>query len=161
MAKIVSPPLSGNLMSKQRGESWRVGTEAAIGMPDMIAQILVFHRINHGRVGIFRRARRVRSSIMEELAEEAGESGEVFGRHRAGLEDRQATIVQKIAQRGTEFIGQRLAVEAGARDIEPSAGWICATRTPDGISDPETSLTAEVDMGSDLPLRPLLFEPET
>jgi hypothetical protein len=59
--------------------------------------------------------------------------------------------------------------------IEPSAGWICATRTPAGIADSETSLTAEVgaevdmdaevdidaevDMGSDLPLRLLLFEP--
>jgi hypothetical protein len=38
--------------------------------------------------------------------------------------------------------------------IEPSAGWICVTRTPAGIADSETSLTAEVDMGSDLPLRP-------
>jgi hypothetical protein len=43
---------------------------------------------------------------------------------------------------------------------EPSAGWICATRTPAGIAESETSLTAEVDMGSDLPLRPLLFEPK-
>jgi hypothetical protein len=40
--------------------------------------------------------------------------------------------------------------------IEPSAGWICVTRTPAGIAQSETSLTAEVDMGSDLPLR-LLF----
>jgi hypothetical protein len=38
--------------------------------------------------------------------------------------------------------------------IEPSAGWICVTRTPAGIADSETSLTADVDMGSDLPLRP-------
>jgi len=28
------------------------------------------------------------------------------------------------------------------------------TRTPAGIADSEISLTAEVDMGSDLPLRP-------
>jgi hypothetical protein len=34
------------------------------------------------------------------------------------------------------------------------------TRTPAGIADSETSLTADVDMGSDLPLRPFLFEPE-
>jgi hypothetical protein len=33
------------------------------------------------------------------------------------------------------------------------------TRTPAGIAESETSLTAEVDMGSDLPLRLLLFEP--
>jgi hypothetical protein len=38
------------------------------------------------------------------------------------------------------------------------------TRTPAGIAESETSLTAEVDigsddMGSDLPLRPLLFKP--
>jgi hypothetical protein len=43
--------------------------------------------------------------------------------------------------------------------IEPSAGWICETRTPAGIADSEISLTAEVDMGSDLPLRPCCFEP--
>jgi hypothetical protein len=34
------------------------------------------------------------------------------------------------------------------------------TRTPAGIADSETSLTAEVDMGSDLPLRSLFFEPK-
>jgi hypothetical protein len=33
------------------------------------------------------------------------------------------------------------------------------TRTPAGIAESETSLTAEVDMGSDLPLRLLLFKP--
>ncbi len=32
----------GQLMSKQRGEGWCVGAETAIGMPDMIAQILSF-----------------------------------------------------------------------------------------------------------------------
>jgi hypothetical protein len=112
----------GQLMSKQRGEGWRVWTETAIGMPDMIAQILVLHRIDHGRVGIFWRARRMRPRIMEELAEETGKRGEVFRRHCAGFEDRQAAIVENIAQGRTEFIGQRFAVEFEPRNDRAKRG---------------------------------------
>ena len=98
-------------MREQRRERRRIGTEAAVGMPDVVAQVLVLQRVDHGRVGIFRRARRVRPRIVEELAEEACERREVLRRHRAGLEDHEAAIVQEIAQRGTELVTQRPPVE--------------------------------------------------
>ncbi len=93
-------------MREQRGERRRVGTKAAVGMPDVVAKIFVFEQIDHRRVGIFRRARRVRARIVEELSEEAGERREVFRRHRAGLEDHQAAVVQEIAQRGTKRVAR-------------------------------------------------------
>ena len=104
------------LLRKQRRERRSIRTKAAIGMPDVIAEILVLERIDHGGVGIFRRARRVRPRIVEELTQEAGEIREVLGRHRAGLEDHQAAIVQEIAQGGTELVVERPPIEAKSRN---------------------------------------------
>src|SRR6202030_1726635 len=80
-------------------------------MPDVIAKILVFQRVDHRRVGILRRARRVRTRVVEEFTQKTGESREVFGSHCTGLEDDQAAIVQEIAQRGTKLFVQRPSIE--------------------------------------------------
>ena len=48
---------------------------------------------------------------MEKFTEKAGKSGEVFRRHRAGLEHHQTAIVQQIAQRGAKLVSERLSVE--------------------------------------------------
>ena len=102
------------LMRKQRRERRRIRTEPAVGVPDVVAQVLVLERVDHGRVRIFRRARRVRSRIVEELTEEAGERREVLGGHGAGLEDHQAAVVQEVAQRRTELVAERTPVEPEA-----------------------------------------------
>jgi hypothetical protein len=84
-------------MRKQRGESRGIGTKPSVRMPDVIAKILVFQGIDHGRVGILGCARRVGARIVEEFTQKTGEGREVFGRHRAGFEDDQTAIVQEIA----------------------------------------------------------------
>src|SRR5690242_6922983 len=85
-------------------------------MPDVIAKVLILERVDHGRVEIFRRARRMGSRIVEELAQKACEGRKILGRDRAGLEHQQAAIVQKIAQRRTERVVERLSVESKSRN---------------------------------------------
>ena len=98
-------------MRKQRREGRRVGTKTAIRMPDVVAEVLVLEQVDHRRVGIFGRARRVGPGVVEEFTQEAGEIREVFRGDHAGLEDHQTAIVQEIAQRGTKLVARRPSIE--------------------------------------------------
>ena len=96
-------------------KSRSIRTKPAVSMPDVIAKILVLEEIDHRRVGIFGCARRMRSGIVEELTQKAGEDCEILSSHHAGLEDHQTAILQEIAERGTKLVAQRPSIETEVR----------------------------------------------
>ena len=156
--------LARNRLGEQRGEGRRVGAEAAVGVPDVITEMRVLRGADDGRVGVLRRARRVRAGIVEELAEEAREPGEILRRHRARLEHHEAAVVQQVAYRGAEIVPHGLAVEAVAEAMKvanalginletakPEDAWVKASAglpfdfKPSVLQTLEKRMTTEID----------------
>ncbi len=81
-------------------------------MPDVIAQVIVLARTDHRCLGIFRRTRRMRTGVVEELSQKTGEFREIFRCDRARLENNQTPVVQQIPHGGPHLVGNAFSVKA-------------------------------------------------